>query len=120
MEIWRSVVKFNAAARKKQAQQIPEDGHNRNSFFLAGITFEEKLPYLELADKFCGKFKNLVFLILIMWYTWHGMNLLTVWLFLAIQLYHASRVCTFLSANVLNFQGSSHQMVWEVWVNNQK
>ena len=23
----------------------------------------------------------------------------------------------FLSANVLNFQGSSHQMVWEVWVN---
>jgi len=42
---------------------------------ITGIPFslpalhEEKLPYLELADKFCGKFKNLVFLILIMWYT---------------------------------------------------
>ncbi|MFQ6806652.1 MAG: hypothetical protein ACLRT5_18955 [Lachnospiraceae bacterium] len=55
--------------REHHTEEIAEDIHDRDPFFLSGITLEEKTPDVEPFHKFCGKIRNTVSILCGLWYT---------------------------------------------------
>ena len=79
---------IHASVRENETKQVTEDVHHRDSFHFSGIALKKELSDLEFLQKFCGRIKNLISVFCFMWYTWHGINLLAVWLYFVTQLYH--------------------------------
>lgn len=65
-----------------------ENIHDGDTFLFSCIAFEKQSANMEPFHKFCGKNWNIISILCCLFYTWHGMNLLVVYLFLAIQLYY--------------------------------
>ncbi len=55
--------------REHHTEEVAEDIHDRDPFFLSGITLEEKTPDVEPFHKFCGKIRNTVSILCGLWYT---------------------------------------------------
>ena len=69
---------IHAPVGKHQAKQIAEDIHNRNPLFFTRVAFEQQPADLEVLHKICNKTGNIIFIMSILWYTGHGINLLAV------------------------------------------
>jgi hypothetical protein len=97
LELWQIAVKYtrfplhiHASIRKNEAEQVLKHFDYRDSLDFSGITFEKKMSDLEFFHKISDRIRNLISVFNIMWYM------------------------PFLWAKVFIFQGSPHQMVWEV------